>query len=52
MTERCIVCVDDERIVLSSLKDQLRGHFGGAFTVEFSSQCSRQAASMQSRFVL
>ncbi len=34
MTERCIVCVDDERIVLSSLKDQLRGHFGGAFTVE------------------
>jgi adenylate cyclase len=31
---RCIVCVDDERIILSGLKDQLRSRFGGALKIE------------------
>lgn len=34
MRERCLVCVDDERIVLSSLRDQLRGQLGSEVTIE------------------
>lgn len=33
--KKAILCVDDEKIILKSLKDQLRGHFSNHFQLEF-----------------
>jgi CheY-like chemotaxis protein len=35
MTDRTIVCVDDERIILLGLRDQLTKHFGDRYHYEF-----------------
>lgn len=34
MTQAAILCVDDERVVLQTLKEQLRRHFGSRFLYE------------------
>lgn len=35
MTHQAILCVDDERIILLSLRDQLTKHFGDHYRYEF-----------------
>lgn len=35
MSKKAILCVDDEKIVLLSLRDQLSRHFGNSYTYEF-----------------
>lgn len=35
MTQKAILCVDDEKIVLMSLRDQLTNHFGDRYIYEF-----------------
>jgi CheY-like chemotaxis protein len=35
MNKQTILCVDDERIVLLSLRDQMRKHFGDRYSYEF-----------------
>lgn len=35
MIKKAILCVDDEKIVLQSLKAQLKKHFGSRYTYEF-----------------
>lgn len=35
MPDKAILCVDDERIVLMSLRDQLNQHFGNRYICEF-----------------
>ncbi len=35
MPKKAIICVDDEQIVLSSLRDQLLQHFGNNYLYEF-----------------
>lgn len=35
MRQRAILCVDDEEIILNSLRDQLEQHFGDQFVYEF-----------------
>ena len=35
MIKKAILCVDDEKIVLQSLKAQLKKHFGNRYTYEF-----------------
>src|SRR5512133_2618925 len=35
MKKKCILCVDDEKIVLDSLRAQLNRHFGEQFIYEF-----------------
>ncbi|MGD2183644.1 response regulator [Lusitaniella coriacea] len=37
MSKRAILCVDDERVVLNSLKEQLKRHFGKQYTIELAS---------------
>ncbi len=32
--EKIILCVDDERIILSSLKSQFKNHFGNQYRYE------------------
>ncbi|MEM7031516.1 MAG: response regulator [Chloroflexota bacterium] len=34
MTDKAIICVDDEKPVLESLKEQLMGHFGTHYMIE------------------
>ena len=34
MSERCLLCVDDERIILNGLKNQLRGQLGDGMMIE------------------
>ena len=34
MSKPIILCVDDERIILSSLKSQLLNHFGNLYQIE------------------
>ena len=34
MTEKAILCIDDERIILDSLKSQISREFEGDFTIE------------------
>ncbi len=33
-TEQAILCIDDEKIILDSLKSQLKGELGADFTIE------------------
>ena len=33
-TEKAILCIDDEKIILDSIKSQLKGALGGEYTVE------------------
>ena len=33
-TELAVLCVDDEQVILTSLTDQIRGHFGKRFSYE------------------
>jgi CheY-like chemotaxis protein len=35
MIKKAILCVDDERIVLTSLKSQIKKHFGNRYLYEF-----------------
>ena len=35
MSKKVILCVDDERIILLSLRDQLKNHFGERYSYEF-----------------
>ncbi len=35
MPKKAILCVDDEQIILTSLKDQLQNHFQDQYTYEF-----------------
>ncbi len=35
MNKHTILCVDDERIVLLSLRDQMKKHFGNIYSYEF-----------------
>ncbi|MGQ4650396.1 response regulator [Lyngbya aestuarii] len=35
MPKKAILCVDDERIILTSLRDQLNNHFGKRYVYEF-----------------
>jgi len=35
MGKKCIICVDDEKIILDSLRGQLNRHFGKQFVYEF-----------------
>lgn len=35
MSKKAILCVDDEEIILISLRDQLQSHFGTCYTYEF-----------------
>ncbi len=35
MLKKVILCVDDEEIILTSLRDQLQNHFGNRYTYEF-----------------
>jgi CheY-like chemotaxis protein len=35
MNKHTILCVDDERIVLLSLRDQMKKHFGNLYSYEF-----------------
>jgi CheY-like chemotaxis protein len=35
MSKRAILCVDDEKIILTSLRDQLRSNFGDRYVYEF-----------------
>ncbi|MGB5960624.1 MAG: response regulator [Coleofasciculaceae cyanobacterium] len=35
MSEKAILCVDDERMILLSLRDQLTYHFGKQYSYEF-----------------
>jgi CheY-like chemotaxis protein len=35
MAKKAILCVDDERMILSCLRDQLTHHFGNSYTYEF-----------------
>lgn len=35
MPKKTILCVDDERIILTSLRDQLTNHFGKRYEYEF-----------------
>ncbi|OQY59724.1 MAG: hypothetical protein B6245_05250 [Desulfobacteraceae bacterium 4572_88] len=35
MLKKAILCVDDEEIILTSLRDQLRNHFGTRYMYEF-----------------
>jgi len=35
MPKKAILCVDDERIILTSLRDQLNNHFGKRYLYEF-----------------
>ncbi len=35
MPEKAILCVDDEQIILTSLRDQLQRHFGSRYSYEF-----------------
>lgn len=35
MEKKCILCVDDEKIILDSLRAQLNRHFGNQFNYEF-----------------
>jgi len=35
MEKKAIVCIDDERIILKSLKTQLKNHYGNEFIYEF-----------------
>lgn len=35
MSEKVILCVDDEEMILNSLGDQLRRHFGDQYVYEF-----------------
>ncbi len=35
MSSQAILCVDDERIILTSLRDQLSEHFGDRYRYEF-----------------
>lgn len=37
MSKRAILCVDDEQIVLMSLRDQIARNFGNAYTYEIAS---------------
>jgi DNA-binding NtrC family response regulator len=34
MAKKAILCVDDERIILTSLRDQITHHFGGRYLCE------------------
>ena len=34
MPNRVILCVDDEQMILNSLKGQIQRHFGGVYDVE------------------
>ena len=36
MKDKAILCVDDEKVVLDSLRDQLRAHFKDTVILEFS----------------
>lgn len=35
MSKKAILCVDDEDMILTSLRDQLQRHFGGQYLYEF-----------------
>lgn len=35
MSKKVILCVDDEEIILTSLRDQLQNHFGSRYMYEF-----------------
>ncbi|MDM8549740.1 response regulator [Desulfobacterales bacterium HSG2] len=35
MSQKVILCVDDEEIILTSLRDQLQNHFGSRYMYEF-----------------
>ena len=35
MRKKAILCVDDERIILLSLRDQIKNHFGERYNYEF-----------------
>lgn len=35
MVKKAILCVDDEEIILTSLRDQLQNHFGDQYMYEF-----------------
>jgi CheY-like chemotaxis protein len=35
MSQKAILCVDDEVIILNSLRDQLHSHFGDCYVYEF-----------------
>jgi CheY-like chemotaxis protein len=35
MTKKAILCVDDEKMILTSLRDQLRNRFGNRYEYEF-----------------
>jgi CheY-like chemotaxis protein len=35
MPKKAILCVDDERIILLSLRDQIKNHFGERYNYEF-----------------
>ncbi len=35
MLKKAILCVDDERIILLSLRDQIKNHFGERYNYEF-----------------
>ena len=35
MSKKAILCVDDEAIILTSLRDQLQSHFGAQYQYEF-----------------
>ncbi|MCP4694693.1 MAG: response regulator [Desulfobacterales bacterium] len=49
MPKKAILCVDDEKIVLSSLKSQIRKHFGNEFTYEFA-QSAEEAEEVMEEF--
>lgn len=40
MPKKAILCVDDEKIILNSLKAQIKNHFGGRYMVEFAESAS------------
>jgi CheY-like chemotaxis protein len=35
MSKKAILCVDDEEMILTSLRDQLQNHFGSRYVYEF-----------------
>ncbi len=49
MPKKAILCVDDEKIVLSSLKSQIKKHFGNEFTYEFA-QSAEEAEEVMEEF--
>lgn len=40
MPKKAILCVDDEKIILNSLKAQIKNHFGGRYMYEFAESAS------------